>query len=198
MKSKARYIDVPTAVQFCPAGNGFISVFIAINPVQCTEESHDGEPRVYYLCDSNEFIIPAADLNKEAIISDPEAWLDYVPALKKEEAKATAQRMVDELRNGCPVVPVPSYRADAAVCHRPADDVKMLGGYMMGGLPYFELASGEVVSLTADDLAGIMRDVTQWEVAVQQAKQAAWAAIDAATTQDEINAALAALDAALH
>ena len=57
----------------------------------------------------------------------------------------------------------------------------------------FELADGSITPLTAEDLQAIMRDVAAWEMAVQGAKQACWGAIDAATSEEEISAALATL-----
>ena len=189
---KTRYSEQPEPV-LVEAIKGYVHITVAVNIKQVESDPPAWE------ADTNRFWVPAGELDLDAVRQNPAAYLHRATHLSdaRAEAKATAQRMVDELRNGCPVVPVPSFRADAAVCHRPADDVKMLGGVLMGGLPYFELASGEVVSMTRGDLEGIMQDVTQWEVAVQQAKQAAWVAIDAATSQDEIDAALVALEAAL-
>ena len=189
---KTRYSEQPEPV-LVEAIKGYVHITVAVNITQVESDPPAWE------ADTNRFWVPAGELDLDAVRQNPAAYLHRATHLSdaRAEAKAKAQMAVDSLRNGCPVVLVPSFRAGAAVCHRPADDVKMLGGFLMGGLPYFELASGEVVSLTADDLAGIMQDVTQWEVAVQQAKQAAWVAIDAATSQDEIDAALIALEAAL-
>lgn len=144
--------------------------------------------------DTRSFWLPEGELDPETVKANPEQYLYYDV---KKAAKVTAQTLVDNLRNNYPVVPVPSFREGAAVCHRPADDVKMLGGVLMGGLPYFELASGEVVSLTQADLENIMKDVTTWEISVQTAKQTAWATIEAATTQEAIDTAVKDLETAL-
>lgn len=189
---KIRYSEQPVPV-LVETIKGYVHITVAVNATQVESDPPAWE------ADTNGFWCPVGELDLDEVRQNPAAYLTRATHLSdaRAEAKATAQRMVDELRNGCPVVPVPSFRTDAAVCHRPADDVKMLGGYLMGGLSYFELASGEVVSLTAENLGGIMQDVTAWEVAVQQAKQAAWEAIDSATSQAEIDAALTALAAAL-
>lgn len=60
-----------------------------------------------------------------------------------------------------------------------------------GGLPYYELASGEVVSLSAADIQAIAIDITQAETLMQQGKQECWAAINAAKGQEDIDKALA-------
>lgn len=152
------------------------------------------EDKEEWQADTRSFWLPEGELDPETVKANPEQYLYYDV---KKAAKVTAQTLVDNLRNNYPVVPVPSFREGAAVCHRPADDVKMLGGVLMGGLPYFELASGEVVSLTQADLENIMKDVTTWEISVQTAKQTAWATIEVATTQEAIDTAVKDLEIAL-
>lgn len=166
-----------------------VNYTISINIEPILEEDKEG-----WQADTRSFWLPEGELDPETVKANPEQYLYYDV---KKAAKVTAQTLVDNLRNNYPVVPVPSFREGAAVCHRPADDVKMLGGVLKGGLPYFELASGEVVSLTQADLENIMEDVITWEVSIQTAKQTAWAAIEVATTQEAIDTALKDLETAL-
>lgn len=166
-----------------------VNYTISINIEPILEEGKEG-----WQADTRSFWLPEGELDPETVKANPEQYLYYDV---KKAAKVTAQTLVDNLRNNYPVVPVPSFREGAAVCHRPADDVKMLGGVLMGGLPYFELASGEVVSLTQADLENIMKDVTTWEISVQTAKQTAWTTIEVATTQEAIDTALKDLETAL-
>lgn len=166
-----------------------VNYTISINIEPIFEEDKEG-----WQADTRSFWLTKGELDPETVKANPEQYLYYDV---KKAAKVTAQTLVDNLRNNYPVVPVPSFREGAAVCHRPADDVKMLGGVLMGGLPYFELASGEVVSLTQADLENIMKDVTTWEISVQTAKQTAWATIEVATTQEAIDTAVKDLEIAL-
>lgn len=143
------------------------------------------------------FWVPEGELNPADVAAHPDEYLHYVTAQQREGAREEAQRRVDAVRGGCPVVPVPHFRPGAAVCHRPEDDTKMLGGAILGGLPAFELADGSIVPLSVDDIKTIMQDVAAWEYAVQNAKRAAWDAIAGAASWDEVTAALDELDAAL-
>ncbi len=154
------------------------------------------EPELWQ-ADINRFWVPEGELDLNALRENPAAWLHYVPLATRQAGKDRAQQMLDELRAGTPIVPVPSYRTGAAVCNRPADQVKLLGGLQLGGLSYYELASGEVVSLSEDDIKAIALDVTNAETRLQQAKQECWAAIDAATGQQDIEAALAGFETVL-
>lgn len=150
------------------------------------EQRDDGS----WQADTRSYWVDAGEVNPEAVRQNPEYWLWY--DLRKA-ARAEAQALLDKLRNGCPVVPVPSLYEGAAVCNRASDKVMLLAGVQMGGLPMFELADGSITPLTAEDLQAIMRDIAAWEMAVQGAKQACWGAIDAATSEQQMMDALATL-----
>lgn len=186
MKKVVRYSEEPRTLLHETLGD-FTHFTVATNIKQITEAGSS-----YWEADVNDFWERSSELPVSVVEADPEAFIDRANQLSDQRAdkKTLIQQIVDDLRSGCPIVPVPSYRPDAAVCHRPADDVKMLGGVMMGGLSYFELASGEIVSLTKEDLQNIMKDVTQWEIALQQKKQACWTLLDEANTQEELDAAV--------
>ncbi len=166
-----------------------VHVTITANATQ-VEASEEGE-QPQWQADTHSFWEIEGEIDLEAVRANPEAYLHYVPKATRETAREKAQLMLDKLREGCPIVPVPSYRGGAAVCNRPADQVKLVAGLAMGGLPYYELASGEVVSLSTGDIQSIAVDVAAAETAWQQGKQACWAAIDAAQGEDEVAAALA-------
>jgi hypothetical protein len=88
-------------------------------------------------------------------------------------------------------VDVPTYKEGYAVMHREKDDINLLAGLMMGGLPYYEFADGQTVApLSAEDIQKIYTDLAAHEIGLQQSKQACWAAIDAAATHEEADAAL--------
>lgn len=187
MKKVVRYSEEPRTLLHETLGD-FTHFTVATNIKQITEDNSS-----YWEADVNDFWERSSELPVSVVEANPEAFIDRANQLsdQRTDKKTIIQQIVDDLRSGCPIVPVPSFRQGAAVCHRPADDVKMLGGVMMGGLPYFELASGEIVSLTVEDLQNIMKDVTQWEIDLQQKKQACWSLLDAANTQEELDAAVA-------
>lgn len=134
-----------------------------------------------------------AALDKEAIIADPDKYIGYVPTAYRQQLKDKAQKHLDEKRNNTHRVDVPSYKEGYAVMHREKDDINLLAGLVMGGLPYFEFADGQVAApLSVDDIKLIYQDIAAHEISIQQAKQACWAAIDAATTREAADAALAA------
>lgn len=169
-----------------------VGITIALNPEEV--ESGEGDQRTtQWVADTNDFWEMEDSINLEDVYAHPENYLYYLPAKEKRFFKDKAQAMLDALRNSTPIVPVPSYREDAAVCNRPADQIKLIAGLTMGGLPYYELASGEVVNLSVTDLQAIAVDVTAAETTWQQAKQTCWAAIDAAGTEEEAVDALKAL-----
>lgn len=187
---QTRYDIKPEPVTFYPAVNDSTLVVVALNATPASETREDGTVVHFYMVDHYEFTVPTCKLNKEAIKENPLPWLYYE---QKQAARAEAQRMVDELRNGCPVVPVPSFREGAAVCNRASDKVMLLAAERMGGVPMFELADGSITPLTVEDLHAIMQDVAAWEFAVQGAKQACWGAIDVADSEEAIAVALADL-----
>lgn len=203
MSKTVHYTEKPLPVQHEAFGE-FNHFTVAINIHEETEEESaaagevpsesEGNTRTtkHWIATVNDFWERASALSPEEVEANPEAFIDRANQLsdQRTDKKTLIQKLVDDLRSGCPIVPVPSFREDAAVCHRPADDVKMLGGVMMGGLPYFELASGEIVSLTKEDLQNIMKDVTQWEIDLQQKKQTCWTLLDKANTQEELDAAV--------
>lgn len=146
-----------------------------------------------YAADLYSFWVNSGELSIEDVEKNPEQYIDYVTICEREKAKQKAQNIVDSIREN-PIIPVPSLRDDAKINHRTADDVKLLGGYMLGGLDYFELASGEIVSLTQNDIANIMKDAAEWEVSLQKAKQEAWSKIDNAVSHTDIEDALKLFD----
>ena len=178
---KTNYTEKPEAL-LLDEQRGKVCFTISVN----IEQREDGS----WKADTRSYWVDAGEVNPEAVRQNPEYWLWY--DLRKA-ARAEAQRLVDELRNGCPVAPVPSFRPGAAVCNRASDKVMLLAGLQMGGLPMFELADGSITPLTAEDLQAIMRDIAAWEMAVQGAKQACWGAIDAATSEQQMEDALATL-----
>ncbi len=169
-------------------GDVYLQITVTANARK--EAAPEGGAEVWVV-DENSFCEKEGDIDVDAVRANPEAYLHYVPSNIRQSAREKAQLMLDKLRNGCPIVPVPSYRGGAAVCNRAADQVKLVAGLAMGGLPYYELASGEIVTLSTGDIQSIAVDVAAAETAWQQAKQACWAAIDAAQGEEEVAAALA-------
>lgn len=133
-------------------------------------------------------------LDKEAIIADPEAYSSYVPVKYKVSLKDKAQEHLDYIRDHKHIVAVPTYKEGWAVMHRVRDDINLIAGMLVpGGLPYYEFADGQVVApLLPEDIQKIYTDLAAHEIKLQQDKQACWAAIDAAKTQEEADAALKA------
>lgn len=148
------------------------------------EEVKDGE-QISYTADLYSFWVPVGELDPDTVKENPELYTDYVSQSGKQAYKNKAQAIVDKIREN-PVVEIPSFRENAYINHRPSDDVKLLGGIMLGGLPYFELADGEVVALTKENLEGIMQDVAAWEVELQKTKQEVWDTIERAASLNEI------------
>ncbi len=188
--TKTQYTQQPPPVLIQQHG-AYVHITVAANATQTGTEPEEWET------DTHAFWEQKGELNLADLRAHPEAYLHYIPRATRQAAKDKAQQMLDTLRTACPVVPVPSYREGAAVCNRPADQVKLVAGLAMGGLPYYELASGEVVALSEADIKAIAVDVTAAETRWQQAKQACWAAIDAAGSTADMDAALAAFVAVL-
>lgn len=74
---QVRYNEIPEPVRFCPAGGEYTTVFIAINPTRGSEELPDGTVSHFWWLDYNEFIVPTAQLDKEAVLADPDSYLTY-------------------------------------------------------------------------------------------------------------------------
>lgn len=168
-------------------------VTVNINITEVVEEpvSEEEEPRTHWEADQYIFWELTSVLDKEAVEANPEGYMEFAPSAYKQEAKDKAQAHLDHIRATVHVVPVPSYKEGYAVMHREKDDINLLAGLIVGGLPYFEFADGQVVSpLTAEALQLIYTDVAAHEVKIQQDKQACWSAIDAAVTLDEVDIAL--------
>lgn len=92
---QARYNTIPEPVTFSPAGNGYTTVVIAINPTEAVENQDGIETRFYWV-DYNEFIVQDSRLDKEAIIADPAAWLAFPgddPQLQKAVIDAVQAHM---------------------------------------------------------------------------------------------------------
>ncbi len=179
-----QYSQRPEALLLSPCGE-MVRVTLTANARTSEDDAEQWE------ADTHEFWEKASELDLDALRANPSAWLNYVPVATRQEAKDKAQLMLDKLRAACPVVPVPGYREGAAICNRSGDQVKLVAGLAMGGLPYYELADGEIVSLSAADIKSIAADVAAAETVWQQAKQQCWAAIDTAQNEEDIAVALA-------
>lgn len=190
---KTRYSEKPEPL-LIETVRGYTHITIATNIKQLEESDTPA-----WEADTNAFWTQTDAIDLEDVRNNPANYLNYASHLssRRAEAKAKAQQAVDDLRNGCPITPVPSFREGAAVCNRASDKVMLLAGVQMRGLPMFELADGTITALTEEDLQGIMHDIAAWEMAVQSAKQECWGTIDNATTQEEIDAALGKLYVAL-
>lgn len=170
-------------------------VTIVINITEVVDpiiDSESGEVTTHWEGDQYIFWETTANIDREAIIASPESFINYVPLKYKNELKDRAQKHLDCIREHTHRVDVPTYKEGYAVMHRPKDDINLLAGLVMGGLPYYEFADGQTVApLLPEDIQKIYMDVAAHEVKIQQDKQTCWAAIDAATTYEEADAALA-------
>ncbi len=198
----ARYTQItapaPVGIEYRrneETGVEFAEVTIRVNPrIEVNPDSGTQN----WLVDEHIYDERVCDLDMDALTAHPENYLHYLPVHYKEVKKQEAQNMLDELRNGCPVVPVPSFREDAAIFNRAGDQSKFAGALARGlGLPGYELASGEMVALTHEQMQAIYDDVAAAEIAWQVGKQTCWAAIDAATNEQAVKDALAAYEAEL-
>lgn len=89
-------MEVPEPVTFHPAGNGYTTVVIALNPEAATEVQPDGSEVAFYWVDYNEFIIATNTLDVDAILADPAAWLTCPgddPKLQNEVILAVQTRL---------------------------------------------------------------------------------------------------------
>lgn len=191
-KQHANFSEEPAPVVFYDF-NGSTQVTITINVTEHQEEPSGEEetPRKSWEGDQYIFWEKTDVLDKDAILADPEAYYGYVTSECRKDAKDKAQAHLDYVRVNTHRVDVPSYKEGYAVMHRAEDDIKMLAGLIAGGLPYFEFADGQVEApLSVESLTLILQDVMAHEVHIQQEKQACWAAIDAAKTEEEVEEAL--------
>jgi hypothetical protein len=195
---KATFSQEPTPVSFHELKDKTqVTIILNIEEKQTTPEEgqpeEEFEPQTYWEGDLYQYWELTSHVDREAISASPESFVGYLPSTIRQAAKDKAQQHLDHIRATVHVVPVPSYREGWAVMHRAEDDIKMLAGLIAGGLPYFEFADGQVEApLSVESLKLILQDVMAHEVHIQQEKQACWAAIDAATTEEEVNAALEA------
>lgn len=192
MPKHVNFSEKPEAVTFTEYGvNTEVSIVLNIQEVQ-HEASYEGEePYISWEGDQYIFWELTEALDKEAITANPEAFTTYVPVSYKNSLKDKAQQHLDYLREHIHRVDVPTYKEGYAVMHREKDDINLLAGLMMGGLPYYEFADGQTVApLSPEDIQKIYTDLAAHEIGLQQGKQACWAAIDAATTHEEADAAL--------
>ncbi len=171
-------------------GVEYAEVTIRVNPRIEVNPDTDTQN---WLVDENIYWERVCDLDVDDLTAHPENYLHYLPVHYKEARKQEAQDMLDKLRNNGSVVPVPSFRADAAVYNRTSDKAMFSAALARGnGLPGYELASGEMVALTHEQMQAIYDDVAAAEIAWQVGKQTCWAAIDAATNEQAVKDALAA------
>ncbi len=193
---KATFSQEPTPVSFYELrGKTQVTIILNIEEKQTTPEEgqteEEFEPQTYWEGNLYQYWELTSKVDKDAITANPEAFVAYIPSTIRQAAKDKAQAHLDYVRKHTHRVDVPSYREGYAVMHRAEDDIKMLAGLIAGGLPYFEFADGQVESpLSVESLTLILQDVMAHEVHIQQEKQGCWSAIDAATTQEEIDAAL--------
>lgn len=191
-KQHANFSEEPEPVVFYDF-NGSTQVVITINVTEHQEEplSEEEAPRKSWEGDQYIFWEKTDALDKEAALADPEAYYGYVTTEYRQKAKDKAQAHLDYVREHIHRVDVPSYKEGYAVMHTEKDDIYLLAGLLMGGLSYYEFADGQVASpLSPEDIQKIYADLSAHETALQQGKQACWAAIDAAKTEEEVIAAL--------
>lgn len=192
MPKHVNFSEKPEAVTFTEYGiNTEVSIVLNIQEIHHEPTTEEEEERVSWEGDQYIFWELTAVLDKEAIMADPEAFTTYVPVSYKNSLKDKAQQHLDYVRDHTHRVDVPTYKEGYAVMHREKDDINLLAGMMMGGLPYYEFADGQTVApLSPEDIQKIYTDLAAHEIGLQQQKQACWAAIDAATTHEEADAAL--------
>ena len=192
MPKHVNFSEKPEAVTFTEYGvNTEVSIVLNIQEIHHEPTTEEEEERVSWEGDQYIFWELTEVLDKEAILANPEAFTTYVPVSYKNSLKDKAQQHLDYVRDHTHRVDVPTYKEGYAVMHREKDDINLLAGLMMGGLPYYEFADGQTVApLSPEDIQKIYTDLAAHEIGLQQQKQACWAAIDAATTQEEADAAL--------
>lgn len=192
MPKHVNFSEKPEAVTFTEYGvNTEVSIVRNIQEIHHEPTTEEEEERVSWEGDQYIFWELTEVLDKEAIAANPEAFTTYVPVSYKNSLKDKAQQHLDYVREHTHRVDVPTYKEGYAVMHREKDDINLLAGMMMGGLPYYEFADGQTVTpLSPEDIQKIYTDLAAHEIGLQQQKQACWAAIDAATTHEEADMAL--------
>lgn len=192
MPQLVNFSEKPDTVIFTEYGkNTEVKIVLNIHEVQREASSEGEEPYISWEGEQYIFWELTTALDKEAILANPESFTTYVPVSYKNSLKNKAQQHLDYVREHTHRVDVPSYKEGYAVMHREKDDINLLAGMMMGGLPYYEFADGQTVApLSPEDIQKIYSDLAAHEIRLQQQKQACWAAIDAATTYEEADAAL--------
>lgn len=193
---KATFSQEPTPVSFYELrGKTQVTIILNIEEKQTTPEEgqpeEEFEPQTYWEGDLYQYWELTSEVDKDAITANPEAFVAYIPSTIRQAAKDKAQAHLDYVRKHTHRVDVPSYREGYAVMHTEKDNIYLLAGLLMGGLAYYEFADGQTVApLSLEDIQKIYADLAAHETGLQQGKQACWAAIDSATTQEEIDAAL--------
>ena len=192
MPKHVNFSEKPEAVTFTEYGvNTEVSIVLNIQEIHHEPTTEEEEARVSWEGDQYIFWELTEVLDKEAILANPEAFTTYIPVSYKNSLKDKAQQHLDYVRDHTHRVDVPTYKEGYAVMHREKDDINLLAGLLMGGLPYYEFADGQTVApLSPEDIQKIYTDLAAHEIGLQQQKQACWAAIDAATTYKEADAAL--------
>ena len=192
MPQLVNFSEKPDTVTFTEYGkNTEVKIVLNIQEVQREASSEGEEPYISWEGEQYIFWELTTALDKEAILANPESFTTYVPVSYKNSLKDKAQQHLDYVREHTHRVDVPSYKEGYAVMHREKDDINLLAGMMMGGLPYYEFADGQTVApLSPEDIQKIYTDLAAHEIGLQQQKQACWTAIDAATTHEEADAAL--------
>ncbi len=196
---KARYDTIPEPVSVerqlnFKTGETYLLVRVTAN---AQRELDSESMREVWVVDENAFSEKEGVLELDAVLANPAAFLQYFSVEFRGGKKKEAQDALDALRDSCPIVPVPNYREGATVCNRPRDQIFLLEGARRGGLPAYELANGEMVSLTAADIDAIAADVAAAEMSWQLGKQACWRAIDEAHSEAEMDSAIASYKATL-
>lgn len=192
MPKHVNFSEKPEAVTFTEYGvNTEVSIVLNIQEIHHEPTMEEEEERVSWEGEQYIFWELTSALDKEAILANPEAFTTYIPVSYKNSLKDKAQQHLDYVRDHTHRVDVPTYKEGYAVMHREKDDINLLAGLLMGGLPYYEFADGQTVApLSPEDIQKIYTDLAAHEIGLQQQKQACWAAIDAATTYEEADAAL--------
>jgi hypothetical protein len=192
MPKHVNFSEKPEDVTFTEYGvNTEVSIVLNIQEIHHEPTTEEEEERVSWEGDQYIFWELTEVLDKEAILANPEAFTTYVPVSYKNSLKDKAQQHLDYVRDHTHRVDVPTYKEGYAVMHREKDDINLLAGLLMGGLPYYEFADGQTVApLSPEDIQKIYTDLAAHEIGLQQQKQACWTAIDTATTQEEADAAL--------
>ncbi len=181
---KIRYSQRPRSLHV-EHHRGFVLVTVTANAVPVA-----GAPGQWE-ADSHRFWESAGELDWAALRANPAAFLHYVTSATRREAQRQARLMLERHRDSSPRVPVPSYRQGTAVTNSLAEQLRLLAGTVLGGLSHYELADGEVVQLSANELRAILADIAAEESRLLLARQRCLETIENAPRQELIEAALA-------